>query len=44
MDFVIRLIKIFFTSVVRQVGRDSGKVMSNKMYDDKHHTNIKVKR
>lgn len=39
----MQLIKVFFTSATRQIGRDSGKVVSNTVYGDKHHTNIKIK-
>ena len=47
MGFLIQLIKSFFRSVVNQVGKDGGKVLSNKIYGDKHKTpftNIKIKK
>ena len=44
MDFIMKLIKVFFTSATRQIGRDSGKVVSNKVYGNKNHTNIKIKK
>jgi len=44
MKFIIQLIKVFFTSSVRQIGRDSGKVISNKIYKDENYNNIKIKR
>lgn len=38
------LAKTFIRSVVRQVGRDSGKVISNKMYGDAHSTPVRIVR
>ena len=46
-NFIVQLIKGFFRSAVNQVGRDGGKVISNKVYGDKHKTpinNIKIKK
>ena len=40
--FILSLIKGFFRSAVNQVGRDGGKVISNKVYGNKHRTPIKV--
>ena len=42
MNFLIQLLKGFIRSGVNQVGRDGGKVVSNKVYGDKHSTPIKV--
>ncbi len=41
MGFVENLFKGFIRSTVNQVGRDSGKVISNKIYKDKHATPIR---
>lgn len=40
MKFFSNLPKQFFNSMVRQVGRDSGKVISNKMFKGKHGTPV----
>lgn len=40
MRFLRNLPKQFVNSMVRQVGRDSGKVISNKMYKGKHGTPV----
>lgn len=41
MSFLNNLGKGFIRSVVNQVGRDGGKVISNNIYGDKHSTSIK---
>lgn len=41
MSFLASLAKGFVRSAVNQVGRDGGKVISNKLYGDKHSTPIK---
>lgn len=41
MSFLANLAKGFVRSAVNQVGRDGGKVISNKLYGDKHSTPIK---
>lgn len=38
----MNLFKTFIRSAVSQVGRDSGKVVSNKIYGDKHASPVKV--
>ena len=38
----MNLLKTFINSAVRQVGRDGGKVISNKVYGDRHSTPIRV--
>lgn len=40
MNFLLQLLKGFFRSAVNQVGRDTGKVVSNKVYKNKHSTPI----
>lgn len=40
MKFLSNLPKLFVNSAVRQVGRDGGKVISNKIYKGKHGTPI----
>lgn len=42
MGFLNKLGKSFIRSAVNQVGRDSGKVVSNKIFGDKHATAVKV--
>lgn len=41
MSFLASLAKGFVRSAVNQIGRDGGKVISNKLYGDKHSTPIK---
>ena len=41
MSALNNLVKQFVNSLVRQVGRDSGKVISNKMFKGKHGTDRK---
>jgi hypothetical protein len=40
--FVKQLAKGFVRSAVNQVGRDGGKVISNKVYGDKHSRPVRV--
>lgn len=40
MSALNNLVKQFVNSLVRQVGRDGGKVLSNKMFKGKHGTPI----
>ena len=40
MKFLSNLPKLFINSAVRQVGRDGGKVVSNKIYKGKHSTPV----
>ena len=40
MSAINNLLKQFVGSLVRQVGRDGGKVLSNKMFKGKHGTPI----
>jgi hypothetical protein len=40
MSFIQNLLKGFIKSTVNQVGRDGGKVISNKIYKDRHSTPI----
>jgi len=40
MKFLTQLLKGFVRSGVNQVGRDGGKVISNKIYKGKHSTPI----
>ena len=40
MKFLSNLPKLFINSAVRQVGRDGGKVVSNKIYKGKHGTPV----
>ena len=40
MSVLNNLVKQFVNSFVRQVGRDGGKVLSNKMFKGKHGTPI----
>lgn len=42
MSFLNKLLKGFIRSTVNQVGRDSGKVISNKIYKDRHSTPVKI--
>lgn len=42
MSFIENLAKGFIRSAVNQVGRDGGKVISNKIYKNKHSTPIRV--
>lgn len=42
MSFFSQLAKGFVRSAVNQVGRDGGKVISNKVYKDRHSTPIRV--
>ena len=42
MSFILQLLKGFIRSGVNQVGRDGGKVISNKVYGDKHNTPLKI--
>ncbi|RTY80624.1 hypothetical protein EKL97_10160 [Flavobacterium sp. LS1P28] len=42
MSFINNLAKGFVRSVVNQVGRDGGKVISNKVYGNSHSTPIKI--
>lgn len=42
MSFLNNLAKGFVRSAVNQVGRDGGKVISNKIYGDRHSTPIRV--
>lgn len=42
MSFLSQLAKGFVRSAVNQVGRDGGKVVSNKVYKDRHSTPIRV--
>ena len=42
MSFVKNLGKGFVRSTVNQVGRDGGKVISNKIYGDRHGTPIRM--
>jgi len=42
MSFIQNLAKGFVRSAVNQVGRDGGKVISNKVYKDSHSTPIRV--
>lgn len=40
--FIKTLIKGFFRSAVNQVGRDGGKIVSNKIYGNRHKTPIEI--
>lgn len=42
MSFIENLAKGFVRSAVNQVGRDGGKVISNKLYKDSHSTPVRV--
>ena len=42
MSFIENLAKGFVRSAVNQVGRDGGKVISNKVYGDRHSTPIRI--
>lgn len=42
MSFIDNLAKGFVRSAVNQVGRDGGKVISNKIYGNSHSTPIKI--
>lgn len=42
MSFFNKLLKGFVRSTVNQVGRDTGKVISNKIYKDKHSSPVKI--
>jgi hypothetical protein len=42
MSFLIQLLKGFIKSGVNQVGRDGGKVISNKVYGNKHSSPVKI--
>ncbi len=42
MSFIVKLAKGFVRSAVNQIGRDGGKVISNKIYKNSHATPIRV--
>ena len=44
MSFINNLAKGFFRSAVNQVGRDGGKVISNKVYGNSHSTPLNITR